>query len=50
MEKDADEANAKIKMGNLNDAEVDKLKAAAKQPRSRRPRRQPATTRKLAGI
>jgi cation/acetate symporter len=28
--KDADEANAKIKMGNLNDAEVDKLKAAAK--------------------
>jgi cation/acetate symporter len=28
--KDADEANAKIKMGNLNDVEVDKLKAAAK--------------------
>ena len=26
--KDADEANAKIKMGNLTDAEVDKLKAA----------------------
>ena len=28
--KDADEANAKIKMGNLTDAEIDKLKAAAK--------------------
>ncbi len=28
--KDADEANAKIKMGNLSDAEVDKLKAARK--------------------
>jgi len=28
--KEADEANAKIKMGNLNDDEADKLKAAAK--------------------
>ena len=28
--KDADDANAKIKMGNLNDTEVDKLRAAAK--------------------
>src|ERR671925_381587 len=28
--KDANEANAKIKMGNLNDDEADKLKAAAK--------------------
>jgi cation/acetate symporter len=28
--KDADEANAKIKMGNLTDSEIDKLKATAK--------------------
>jgi cation/acetate symporter len=28
--KDADDANAKIKVGNLTDTEIDKLKAAAK--------------------
>ena len=47
-QKEADEANAKIKAGGLPEAEVDKLKAQAALAGARRPRQRPARPRSSA--